>query len=209
MRRILSGLSAVVLGGLFSSCGNGPLLLTGNMRYSWGCTFEMGTTPDTTHPTCMGGTWDLAGQLNTGSPPLVVGCTVSPGSGGVQTIRFRIGRSLTGNLDGGEGLTVCGNLANTGQELTRGTADIYVRGSAATAVPLASTCHVRINSVMQHDNLADFAGQMACDDAHDNLVPYRKLFIRGLAGGASATQDPAQADFSFQNCSTQPLAPCQ
>lgn len=198
MRRFACALGVLLAGAVAGSCSGAPMTLTGSISYSWGCEFEMGPTPETTHPACPGGTQVYSGANQEGNPPLIVGCTVTPRSDGSTALRFRIARGGP-TLDTSEGVVVSGIVAGPGQEMTQTAVDLYLRGSQAINQSAPGTCHVRINTLEG----VNFSGQLQCRDAHDNQVPYRKIRIAGISGSAG-TADPEWADFSFSNCGMGP-----
>jgi hypothetical protein len=198
MRRgLLSLMGMVLVGAWVSDCGPPPVPLTGTIHYNTGCDM----TP--ANPPCAGSELFVnQATNNSGTPPAIVSCAVAPGTaGGSMRLRFSIGRSDTGNLTGGEGISVCGSVGGPGQDMTNARVSMYFLGDSAiasTAIgsPAAGTCQVHIDTISEDA----FSGWIRCNDVPSMTSPPKLRFIQGVQGGANPTADPMNGDFTFVSC---------
>lgn len=200
MRRgLVTALGMVIVGAWVSDCGPPPVPLTGTIHYSTGCTMTPANPPCTsTDPFVNEAT------ANSGTPPAIVSCAVAPGqAGGNMRLRFSIGRSETGNLSGGEGISLCGEVGGAGQDMTNTRIQMYFLGDSASATSSigsapAGTCQVHINTISNDA----FAGWIRCTDVPSQTSPPKLRYIQGVQGGANPTVDPMNGDFNFVSCTT-------
>jgi hypothetical protein len=189
----------VLVGAWVSDCGPPPVPLTGTIHYNTGC------NQTTTNPPCSG-TEMFVNQAtnNSGTPPAIVSCAVAPGTaGGSMRLRFSIGRSETGTLNGGEGLSLCGSVGGAGQDMTNTRVQMYFLGDSASATssigtPTPGTCQVHINNITPDS----FDGWIRCTDVPSSTSPPKLRYIQGVQGSANPTVDPMNGDFSFVSCTS-------
>jgi hypothetical protein len=199
-RRIIGALGVLAIGAVYNSCGPPPIPLGGRITYAWGCRME---APD--HPMCSGGTIVYSGAPTLDNS-LRLDCSVTNEMPGPTQVRFFIARGGTRFSDS-VGISVCGQLSAPGAALTNGNVDINT-GQPATGVlsmvmraQLGSTCEV----VITERTGSSFSGRIRCNDAHDDQVPYRNIYIRGNA----MTEMAEFGDFHFDSCAVRASSACQ
>jgi hypothetical protein len=200
MRRgLLTAFGMVLVGAWVSDCGPPPVPLTGSIHYNSGCNMTM------TNPPCASTELFVnEATSNSGTPPAIVSCAVAPGqAGGNMRLRFSIGRSETGNLNGGEGLSLCGEVGGNGQDMTNTRIQMYFLGdsaSASSSVGTATdgTCQVHINNISSDA----FDGWIRCSNVPSSTSPPKLRYIQGVQGGQNPTADPMNGDVSFVSCTT-------
>lgn len=188
---ITISLGVTMVAAMGISCGPPPAEMRGKIIYSFGCRND-----PMTGATCFGGTAVYEGGVGSGSPPLVLGCTVQRLNDGRTRLRFNIGRGMSAadtTLSQTIGMSVCGEVAGPMMEMNNGLVDLYFYGPASFRNSLPGTCRVFINTLGRDA----FSGRIQCTDARDNDSPARLRFISGIAG---MTSDPEWGDFEFTTC---------
>lgn len=194
--RLLGVMGVVAVGAWVSDCGPPPVPLTGWVHYNTGCS--------NVNPCPSNEVYVAESTTGMGVPPAVVSCAVSPpASNGHTRLRFTIGRSQSGSLTEGEGISLCGEVAGPNQEMVNTRLAIYFSGDSSPNIAVPGVCHVGIGSLGD----SAFDGTISCVDAPTQIVPPRFRYILGVQGGPNPTADPAKGEFHFVSC-TQLTTPC-
>lgn len=194
MRRGLVGVLGLVLVGAWGSdCGPPPVPLTGSIHYNTGCRMTA------TNPNCNSSEVNIIqATQNSGVPPAVVSCSIALGTGGMPSrLRFTIGRSMTGSLTEGDGISLCGSVSAPGTDMIDTHVQLYFDGDSSPNNPAPGICRVHINGDLTDTG---FSGTLECTDALSQTSPPKLRYIQGVAGGANPTADPMLAEFSFVSC---------
>ncbi len=190
---VLGVIGVVMVGAWGSDCGPPPVPLTGTIHYNTGCRMTA------TNPNCNSSEMAvLASTAGEGTPPAVVTCAVAPPSSTGRTrLRFTIGRSMSGSLTEGDGVSLCGEVAGPNQDMINTRVQLYFSGDSSPNIAVPGVCRVHIG------NLSDssFDGTISCTDAPTQTTPPKLRYIQGVQGGANPTADPMLGEFAFLSCS--------
>lgn len=172
-----------------TAAGDATGVTMGTIDYSSGCR----TTA--TNPACNPGEMIVReATSNSGNPPAIVSCAIALGAGGAPSrLRFSIGRSNTGSLTEGTGISLCGDVSGPAQDMRNTRVALYFGGDTSPNNPAPGICTVHINSDL---TATAFSGTITCLDAMTQSIPPKLRYIQG----SGTTADPMHGEFSFQGC---------